>query len=300
MRQDRTRTMRPSRERRHCSGPRAVAGGLLALLAVAASLGSARADSGAVLDLVLAMDVSGSVSPERFALQKQGYASAFRDLRVINAIKTAAGGSIAVTMTQWTGPQMQIQVVPWMSVNDETTANQLAKAVEAMPRQLHSGGTSISGAIDHAVRLLSGSPSKGVRRVIDISGDGANNNGRPAAVARDEAIAANIVINGLPILALDPNLEAYYRNNVIGGPGAFVIAVRNYEGFAEAIVRKLVLEIAGGVVPETAGKHANLSIGEAAAGMENQPDSRLPEALSPRTGVGERFRAERSRARSPQ
>ena len=233
----------------------------LAVLSFASPIGFTRADSSTALDLVLAIDVSGSVSTERFELQKQGYVAAFRDPRVISVIKTAAGGSIAVTMTQWTGPHMQVQVVPWMSVEDEATANQLASAVEAAPRQLHSGGTSISGAIDHAVRLLSDSPSRGVRRVIDLSGDGANNHGRPAADARDEAIAANIVINGLPILALDPHLEAYYRNNVIGGPGAFLIAAKSYEAFAEAIVRKLVLEIAG-AAPRGADRRADRSVGD--------------------------------------
>jgi Protein of unknown function (DUF1194) len=234
----------------------------------------ARADSNVALDLVLAVDVSGSVSAERFELQKQGYVAAFRDSRVIRAIKTAAGGPIAVTMTQWTGPYMQIQVVPWMLVKDEATASQLAKALEAAPRQLFSGGTSISGAIDHAVKLLTDSPSKGVRRVIDLSGDGANNHGRPAAEARDAALAANIIINGLPILALDPNLEIYYRNNVIGGPGAFVIAARNYEAFAEAIVRKLVLEIAGSPASPEREKRAHVPVGDAPAGLE----SRLEEA----------------------
>jgi Protein of unknown function (DUF1194) len=281
--------MRPSQERHHRSARRGLASTLLAVLAIVMPVGLTRADNSVALDLVLAVDVSG-VSTERFNLQKQGYAAAFRDSRVLNAIKTAAGGSIAVTMTQWTGSLMQVQVVPWMFVKDEATANQLAKAVEAAPRQLHSGGTSISGAIDHAVKLLSDSPSKGMRRVIDLSGDGVNNHGRPAAQARDEAIAANIVINGLPILALDPNLETYYRNNVIGGPGAFVIAVKNYEGFAEAIVRKLVLEIAGVTAQESAGRYANLSVGDAAAGVENQPDLRLAEARQPQANDSERRR----------
>ena len=272
--------MRSTRQRQYSSVRLAVAGALLAFVMIAAPIGLTRADNSVALDLVLAVDVSGSVSTERFDLQKQGYAAAFRDRRVISAIKTAAGGSIAVTMTQWTGPHLQIQVVPWMSVKDETTADQLAKAVEAAPRQLHSGGTSISGAIDHAVKLLSDSPSKGVRRVIDLSGDGANNNGRPAAEARDAAIAANIVINGLPILALDPNLETYYRNNVIGGPGAFVIAVKNYDGFAEAIVRKLVLEIAGIPVRHAAVRHANMTVGDTTNAMANQPEFLLAKVQS--------------------
>ena len=243
------------------------------------------ADGSAVLDLVLAVDVSGSVSMERFALQRQGYAAAFRDPRVVRAITASAGGTVSVTMTQWTGPHMQVQVVPWMSVTDRATSHGLADAIDAAPRQLFSGGTSISGAIDHAAQLLADSPSSGARRVIDVSGDGTNNRGRPAAEARDAAVAAGIVINGLPILALEPGLESYYRSNVIGGPGAFAIAAESYESFAEAIVRKLVLEIAGDdterserrakVTPPAFAEPIQLPVGGSASEMVGSGESRL-------------------------
>lgn len=223
-------------------GPRNLA---VLILAACTLFGLTNARAAAVvLELVLAVDVSGSVSAERYALQRQGYAAAFRDPRVVRSIANA-GGIVAVTMTQWTGPTMQVQVVPWTHVSDAGSAGRLADAIEAAARQLFSGGTSVSGAIDHAVRLMSDSPHAGIRRVIDVSGDGANNRGRPAAEARDAAISEGIVINGLPILALDHTLDAYYRDNVIGGPGAFMIAAETYESFAEAIVRKLVLEISG-------------------------------------------------------
>jgi hypothetical protein len=112
------------------------------------------------------------------------------------------------------------------------------------PRQLFSGGTSISGVIDYAVPLLRESQFQGTRRVIDISGDGSNNRGRPAASARDDAVRAGIIINGLPILALEPDLERYFADHVIGGPGAFVIAAESYETFADAILKKLIREMA--------------------------------------------------------
>src|SRR6266849_3245318 len=158
------------------------------------------------LQLVLAVDVSGSVDQRRF--------------------------------------ELQIQVLPWSLINDATTAQAFAAAIAATPRRLFSGGTSISGVIDYAVPLMLESPFKGTRRVIDISGDGSNNRGRPAASARDDAVRAGIVINGLPILALEPDLERYFSDHVIGGPGAFVIAAESYETFADAIIKKLIREMA--------------------------------------------------------
>src|SRR5215475_14806107 len=195
------------------------------------------------LQLVLAVDASGSVDQRRFELQMQGYVAAFRDPRVLQAIQSGATQAIAVTMVQWTGPALQIQVLPWTLINDATTAQAFAAAIAATPRRLFSGGTSISGVIDYAVPLLQESPFKGTRRVIDISGDGSNNRGRPAASARDAAVRAGIIINGLPILALEPGLDHYFVDHVIGGPGAFVIAAESYETFADAILKKLIREM---------------------------------------------------------
>src|SRR5262245_32632854 len=196
------------------------------------------------LQLVLAVDASGSVDQRRFELQMQGYVGAFRNPRVLRAIQSGAAQAIAVTMVQWTGPALQIQVLPWTLINDAATAHAFAAAIAATPRQLFSGGTSISGVIDYAVPLLLESQFKGARRVIDISGDGSNNRGRPAANARDDAIRAGIAINGLPILALEPGLKRYFSDHVIGGPGAFVIAAESYETFADAILKKLIREMA--------------------------------------------------------
>jgi hypothetical protein len=196
------------------------------------------------LQLVLAVDASGSVDQRRFELQMQGYVAAFRDPRVLQAIQAGATQAIAVTMVQWTGPALQSQVLPWTLINDATTAQAFAAAIAATPRRLFSGGTSISGVIDYAVPLILESQFKGTRRVIDISGDGSNNRGRPAESARDTAVRAGIIINGLPILALEPGLDHYFVDHVIGGPGAFVIAAESYETFADAILKKLIREMA--------------------------------------------------------
>jgi hypothetical protein len=206
------------------------------------------------LQLVLAVDTSGSVSQTRFELQKQGYVAAFRHPRLAQAVRSGPAQAIAVTMLQWTGPGLQVQAVRWMRVGDAVSAHAFADAVAAAPRQLFAGGTSISGAIDAAMGLLWDSPYKGERRIIDISGDGANNRGRHVTLARDEAVAAGVVINGLPILALDPELDRYYQDNVIGGPGAFVVVANTYETFAEAILRKLILEIAAWPAARIAGR----------------------------------------------
>ncbi|HXF53506.1 MAG TPA: DUF1194 domain-containing protein [Hyphomicrobiaceae bacterium] len=220
----------------------------LALIVAATPLvlsSPAPAETAVDLQLVLAVDASGSVNATRFELQKQGYAAAFRHPRVLQAIRSTPLQSIAVTMVQWTGPTLQVQVVPWTLINDHKSAQAFASAIEAAPRQLFGGGTSISGAIDYSATLFEGSPYKAERRVIDVSGDGANNAGRSSVRARDDAVRAGIVINGLPILALDPDLDRYFENYVIGGPGAFVIAAESYETFSDAILRKLIIEIAG-------------------------------------------------------
>jgi Protein of unknown function (DUF1194) len=205
----------------------------------------ARAQTAVDLQLVLAVDVSGSVNQTRFELQRDGYVAAFRNPRVLETIRSGPHQAIAVTMLQWTGPALQVHVVPWMRVGDFGSAEAFAAAVAAAPRRLFGGGTSISGAIDYAVTLFGESPFRGSRRTIDVSGDGSNNRGRLVNLARDDAVAAEIGINGLPILALEPDLDGYYERNVIGGPGAFVIAAKDYDSFADAILKKLITEIAG-------------------------------------------------------
>ena len=194
--------------------------------------------------LVLAVDCSFSVSNDRFQLQKQGYAAAFRNPRVLNAIRSLGTQSIAVTMFQWTGPLLHVVVADWTLIRDRESADAFADAVAGAPRRLFRGGTSISGAIDYARMLFAQSPYRGARRIIDVSGDGSNNSGRPVTMARDEAVADGISINGLPILTVEPGLDHYYHDNVIGGPGAFMIPAANYDNFADAILKKLISEIA--------------------------------------------------------
>jgi hypothetical protein len=219
-----------------------------ALIAFLAGALPARAATPVAVQLVLAVDVSGSVSEDRFELQRDGYAAAFRDPAVQAAISSTSTGSIAVAMMQWTGPALHVVAADWTLIDGTAAAERFAAAIERAPRALFGGGTSISGAIDYAQAMLGRSPYLGQRRVIDVSGDGANNRGRPVEDARDAAVQAGVVINGLPILTLEPDLDDYYRQSVIGGPGAFVVAVRSYEEIAAALRGKLITEIAGGGV----------------------------------------------------
>lgn len=215
--------------------------GLLLLLCP----GPGHAATPVAVQLVLAVDASGSVSQERFELQRAGYAAAFRSPAVLQAIRSTSTRSIAVAMVQWTGPGLHVIAVDWALIDDAASAARFAASIEHAPRELFGGGTSISGAIDFGLLMLTRGPYHGLRQVIDISGDGANNRGRSVEDARDQAVQAGVTINGLPILTLEPDLDAYYRHYVIGGPGAFVIAVRSYEEFAAAVRSKLIIEIAG-------------------------------------------------------
>jgi hypothetical protein len=220
--------------------------GALVLLALGLAA-PARAQTTVDLHLLLAVDASGSVDYTRFELQRRGYVAAFRNPMVLQAIRGGEHQSIAIAMFQWTGPYLQSQIVPWTQIKDEASANAVASIVETTPRRLFGGGTSISGAIDYSMRWFTQSPFKGERHVIDVSGDGSNNGGRSAARARDDAVAADVNINGLPILAWEPYLDTYYKENVIGGPGAFMIVAKDFNDFADAILRKMIIEIAQNV-----------------------------------------------------
>jgi hypothetical protein len=220
-----------------------------ALLSVMSLGVPVKAQTAVDLQLVLAVDASASVDMTRFELQRRGYVEAFRNSQVLQAIRGGANQSIAVAMFQWTGPRLQAEIVPWTLVKDEASAKSVASLMETTPRQLFRGGTSISGAIDYSMKWFPQSPFKGVRWVIDISGDGSNNTGRWIIMARDEAVAAGVIINGLPILAWEPGLDSYYKENVIGGPGAFMIVAKDFDTFADAILRKMILEIAMNAPP---------------------------------------------------
>ena len=192
--------------------------------------------------LMLAIDTSESVNIERFKLQKRGYIEAFLNPRVLSAIQSGSEQAIAVSMVQWAGIAQQERILPWSRVADVATAIVVADAIAAAPQKLFRGITSISGV---AVAEFSRSPFTAPRRVIDISDDGSNNAGRPSDDARDDAVATGVVINGLPILDIDRDLGEQYRDHVIGGARSFMVAIDIQDQFAEAIVRKLIIEIAG-------------------------------------------------------
>lgn len=217
---------------------------MLAIVALAMAGGPARAQTEVDLKLALMVDASGSVNQYRFELQKRGYVAALRNPRVLGAVLGGRTQSIAISMVQWTGPFLQVVVLPWTVIKDEASINAAAAVVERTPRQLFGGGTSISGAIDYAMAMFPQSPFKAERQVIDVSGDGSNNGGRSVIRARDDAVAKDVTINGLPILAVEPYLDQYFRDYVIGGPGAFMIPAKDFESFGEAILKKMIIEIA--------------------------------------------------------
>lgn len=197
------------------------------------------------LALVLAVDVSGSIDAQEFLLQRNAYADAFRDPRLIAAVLGGREKRIAVTLLEWAGSTGQIQVFPWMLIDGRASAHALAERLQTVPRQVFGGrSTSISGAIDASVRALEISPYVADRQVIDVSGDGHNNAGRPAGYARDAAVLKGIVINGLAIMTDDGILDLHYQEEVIGGPGSFVLAIETFAEFKAAILAKLIREVA--------------------------------------------------------
>ena len=216
----------------------------------------ARADDERVdLLLVLAADISRSVDERKFRLQREGYAAAIVDPRVVRAMTGGATGRIAVCFMEWASEGEQSVVIDWTLVGSEGEAQAVSKRIREAPRAFL-GRTSISAAIDYSMGMLARSPFVGPRRVIDVSGDGTNNSGRPVTAARDAAIAQGVTINGLVILSEVPlptnpmhthppgGLTAYYENNVIGGQGAFVVEAASFEAFGQLLVSKLVKEIA--------------------------------------------------------
>jgi hypothetical protein len=213
------------------------------------------------LALVLAVDVSRSIDDAEFDLQRQGYAAALTNPRVLQAIQSGPLRAITVTFIEWSSDGEQKIVVDWTVLKDGETGAALAQTILDAPRSYYSR-TSISSAIDFAVRDFARSNVEATRRVIDVSGDGTNNSGRPVPDARDAAIAAGITINGLAIINEHPEsvfaqnhvrppggLPEYYRQNVIGGPGSFLLQVEGFGSFAEAITQKLLSEIAAAAPP---------------------------------------------------
>lgn len=226
---------------------------LLSLLLLLPALpGTARAQIPVDLELLLAVDASSSVNPWEFDLQLRGLAEAFRDPEVQGAIAGVGDRGLAVAMVQWSSRDRQVVAVDWMLVFDRASAEEFAAIVDATPRYVSGGSTALGSALRFGVRLLQTSPYFGARQVIDVSGDGRTNQGIPSSVGRDEAVERGITVNGLAILNEEPGLDLYYRDRVIGGPGAFVISAVDYEDFARAIRLKLIREMAGPPLVEKA------------------------------------------------
>ncbi|MCC7427864.1 MAG: DUF1194 domain-containing protein [Alphaproteobacteria bacterium] len=213
--------------------------------APARAQGSGAQGSGAPVDLalVLAVDVSASVDHEEYALMMGGYAAAFRDPSVIGAATEGERGAIAVTMIFWSGPGATAEAAGWSRIDGPAAAEAFAAAIDAAPRDVVAGATSLGGGVRAALAALGRCPFPAARMVIDVSGDGQANAGPPLATPRALAQGAGITINALAVTNEDPDLPAYYRGELITGPGSFVMEALDYESFAEAILRKLLREL---------------------------------------------------------
>ena len=227
--------------------------GLLAL--VFALSAPARAAEQVDLLLVLASDVSRSVDTRKFQLQREGYAAALSNPRVVEAIKSGPHGRIAICFVEWSGATSQKLVIDWTVVSDAASARKIGDQMIELPRSF-ADRTSISAGLDFSMSLIERAPFEATRRTIDVSGDGTNNSGRDIASTRDEVLAKGVTINGLVILSDAPlpwnpehtnppgGLDEYYRRNVTGGPGSFVMVAENHNSFGQAIVKKMIAEIA--------------------------------------------------------
>jgi hypothetical protein len=220
------------------------------------------------LELVLAVDASGSINRTEALLQREGYVAALTDPEFLSAISRGARGRIAVTYLEWAGADQQWQVVPWAIIATAEDAERFAAQIPA-PRIVNQRGTSIANAALFGLSLLDDNAIDGARRVIDISGDGPNNGGATLALARSEAVRRNVTINGLPIIGGDqafPGIVDYYRDCVIAGDGAFVLPAGDMSEFAASIRRKLIFEVIGETgsdqPPATLAAGADCLIGE--------------------------------------
>jgi Protein of unknown function (DUF1194) len=226
-----------------------------ALIVLALSALAALAAEPVDLLLVLSSDVSRSVDHPKFLLQREGYAAAVSNTQVLDAIKSGPHGKIALCFIEWSGYGAQKVVIDWTVIDGAASARKFGDQLVELPRSF-ADRTSISGGIDFSVAQLARAPFDAARRTIDVSGDGTNNAGREVRLARDEAVAKGMVINGLVILSerqmpwnaehTNPpgGLENYYRENVIGGPGAFVMVAEDFKSFGRAIIKKMIAEIA--------------------------------------------------------
>lgn len=228
---------------------------ILVALFAAALVPPARAAEKVDLLLVLAADVSRSVDNAKFKLQREGYAAAISNGRVLEAIRSGRNGRIAVLFMEWSGNGNQKVVVDWTAIDGPKAAQAFGDQLLELPRAF-ADRTSISGGIEAAVAQIARAPFSAERQTIDVSGDGTNNAGRDVTQARDDALRLGIAINGLVILSDTPmpwnpehtnppgGLAKYYRDNVTGGPGSFVLEAKDFHSFGEAIIKKMIAEIA--------------------------------------------------------
>ncbi|MDA0367665.1 MAG: DUF1194 domain-containing protein [Proteobacteria bacterium] len=209
------------------------------------------------LELILALDSSGSVNTREFNLQLQGYIDAFRNPAVIETVTNGDTGAIAVALLIWAGDRRDgVRVIAdWSVIDSPQSADAFVEKILSTPRFILRDGTSLSNVIETGSRMFLGNGYDGDRKVIDISGDGTNNIGYEPNVARDIAIEAGVTINGLAILTDFPDLDLYYGENVVGGPGAFVVSAQNFHAFSAAVLNKLVREISGDTGPRN--EHPN-------------------------------------------
>lgn len=204
------------------------------------------------LELVIAVDVSYSMDVDELAVQREGYAQAIVSKEFLQAMRSGPNSKVAVTYFEWSASSDQKIIIPWRVIDGPESADAVASEIMKTPVRRGSR-TSISGAINFAMPLFEENPYRGLRRVIDISGDGPNNNGEPVTSARDAALEKGVIINGLPIMVKEPSystmdiddLDLYYEDCVIGGPGSFVVSIDDRDKFKEAIRTKLILEVAG-------------------------------------------------------
>jgi hypothetical protein len=252
--------------------------GLLALALVGAAEAAERVD----LELVLAVDISGSIDEEEARLQREGYIAALTDPEVLKAIRSGLEGRIAIAYFEWSGPETRRLLLDWTLIEDEASAKAAASRLASFPIR-SAMSTSISGAIEFAMPMY-GRAYEGSRRVLDISGDGPNNSGTLVTVPREEALRRGITINGLPIVNNRPSragfpifrdLDLYFQHCVIGGPGAFLIVAEGFDTFAEAIRKKMIIEIADLTSP-----HARWPL--------HEPVRRVSQDYPPGCDVGER------------
>ncbi len=194
--------------------------------------------------LVLAIDTSNSVNPDRYQLQMSGYAHAFRSPLVAAAIRDGARQAIAATVTHWCDPSSQRVVIPWTRLHTSESLRAFAAKLDSAARAYDCSMTSVAGGIAHATGLLDSMPFRASRKIIDVSGDGKDTTRPGAWLARNSAVQSGIVINGLAIIGIEKDVDEYYRQHIVGGAGSFLIVVNSYEQFPSAVRRKLVLEIA--------------------------------------------------------